>query len=68
MKARKRKEIQTTDLRLTFAKSKKNDGGKLPNSNRELKPLTNSEWREIKNILVQTKRVLKNVKREEKEV
>jgi integrase len=66
MKARKRKEVQTTDLRLTFAKSKKNDGGKLPNSNRELKPLTNSEWREIKNILVQTRRVLKNVKREEK--
>ena len=66
MKARKRKEIQSTDLRLTFAKSKKNDGGKLPNSNRELKPLTNSEWREIKNVLTQTKRVLKNVKREEK--
>ncbi|EJB0370501.1 site-specific integrase [Vibrio parahaemolyticus] len=66
MKARKRKEIQTTDLKLTFPRSKKNDGGKLPNSNRELKPLTNSEWREIKNILVQTRRVLKNVKGEEK--
>ncbi|EGQ7678438.1 site-specific integrase [Vibrio parahaemolyticus] len=66
MKARKRKEIQTTDLKLTFPKSKKNDGGKLPNSNRELKPLTNSEWREIKNILVQTRRVLKNVRGEEK--
>lgn len=66
MKVRKRKEIQSTDLRLTFAKSKKNDGGKLPNSNRELKPLTNTEWSEIKNVLTQTKRVLKNVKREEK--
>ncbi|ASG02622.1 MULTISPECIES: site-specific integrase [Vibrio] len=66
MKARKCKEIQTTDLKLTFPKSKKNDGGKLPNSNRELKPLTNSEWREIKNILGQTRRVLKNVKSEEK--
>ncbi|MFL9799684.1 tyrosine-type recombinase/integrase [Vibrio cyclitrophicus] len=66
MKARKRKEIQTTDLKLTFPKSKKNDGGKLPNSNRELKPLTNTEWGEIKNILVQTRRVLKNVKGEEK--
>ncbi|HBC3449609.1 TPA: site-specific integrase [Vibrio parahaemolyticus] len=66
MKARKRKEIQTTDLKLTFPKSKKNDGGKLPNANRELKPLTNSEWREIKNILVQTRRVLKNVRGEEK--
>ncbi|MDF4667412.1 site-specific integrase, partial [Vibrio parahaemolyticus] len=32
MKARKRKEIQTTDLKLTFPRSKKNDGGKLPNS------------------------------------
>ncbi|PMS40230.1 integrase [Vibrio parahaemolyticus] len=66
MKARRRKEVQTTDLKLTFSKSKKNDGGKLPNSSRELKPLTNSEWREIKNILVQTRRVLKNVKGEEK--
>ncbi|EOK5755743.1 tyrosine-type recombinase/integrase [Vibrio vulnificus] len=66
MNAYKRKEVQTTDLRLSFAKSKKNDGGKLPNARRELKPLTKSEWKEIKNILVQTGRVLKNVKGEEK--
>lgn len=66
MNAYKRKEVQTTDLRLSFAKSKKNNGGKLPNARRELKPLTKSEWKEIKNILVQTGRVLKNVKGEEK--
>ncbi|MEZ8103429.1 tyrosine-type recombinase/integrase [Vibrio bivalvicida] len=66
MNAYKRKEVQTTDLRLSFAKSKKNDGGKLPNARRELKPLNKSEWKEIKNILVQTRRVLKNVKGEEK--
>lgn len=66
MNAHKRKEVQSTDLRLSFAKSKKNDGGKLPNARRELKPLTNSEWKEIKNILVQTRRVLKNVKGGEK--
>ena len=66
MNAHKRKEVQSTDLRLSFAKSKKNDGGKLPNARRELKPLTYSEWKEIKNILVQTRRVLKNVKGGEK--
>ncbi|HAS3630045.1 site-specific integrase [Vibrio cholerae] len=66
MKSHKRREVQTTDLRLSFAKSKKNDGGKLPNARRDLKPLTNSEWKEIKNILTNTKRVIKNVKREER--
>ncbi|NNN70446.1 tyrosine-type recombinase/integrase [Vibrio sp. 3-2(1)] len=66
MSAYRRKEIQTTDLKLSFPKSKKNDGGKLPNARRDLKPLTNSEWKEIKNILVNTKRVIKNVNREEK--
>ncbi|WP_273992114.1 tyrosine-type recombinase/integrase [Vibrio parahaemolyticus] len=66
MKARRRKVVQSTDMRLSFPKSKKNDGGKLPNSRRDLKPLTNSEWQEIKNILVHTKRVIKNVKRENK--
>lgn len=65
MKAHRRKEVQTTDLRLSFAKSKKNDGGKLPNARRDLKPLTNSEWKEIKNILTNTKRVMKNVNRKE---
>ncbi|MBY7894167.1 integrase [Vibrio fluvialis] len=66
MRAYRRKEVQTTDLRLTFPKSKRNDGGKLPNARRDLKPLTNSEWQEVKNILLNTKRVIKNVNREEK--
>ncbi|MBF4427754.1 site-specific integrase, partial [Vibrio anguillarum] len=57
---------QTTDLKLSFAKSKRNDGGKLPNARRDLKPLSNSEWEEIKNVLVNTQRVIKNVNREEK--
>ncbi len=51
MKAHKRKEVQTTDLRLSFAKSKQNDGGRLPNARRELKPLANSEWKAIKTFL-----------------
>lgn len=65
MKSHRRKEIQTTDLKLSFAKSLKNDGGKLPNARRDLKPLTNSEWKEINNILTNTKRVIKIVNREE---
>lgn len=66
MKPHRRKEVQTTDLKLSFPKSKKNDGGKLPNARRDLKPLTNSEWEEIKNILTNTNRVIKNVNREER--
>ncbi len=66
MSACSRKVIQTTDLKLSFPKSKRNDGGKLPNARRDLKPLTNSEWEEVKNVLVNTQRVIKNVNREEK--
>ncbi|NOI39414.1 site-specific integrase [Vibrio sp. 070316B] len=66
MSAYSRKVIQTTDLKLSFPKSKRNDGGKLPNARRDLKPLTNSEWEEVKNVLVNTQRIIKNVNREEK--
>ena len=66
MSAYRRKVVQTTDLKLSFPKSKKNDGGKLPNARRDLRPLTNSEWKEVKSILANTKRVIKNVNREEK--
>ncbi|NOF40931.1 site-specific integrase [Vibrio cholerae] len=66
MSAYSRKVIQTTDLKLSFPKSKRNDGGKLPNARRDLKPLSNSEWEEVKNVLVNTQRVIKNVNREEK--
>lgn len=66
IKGYKRKEIQTTDLKLTFAKSKRNDGGALPNASRDLKPLSNVQWKEIKRVLVQARQVVKNVKREDK--
>ncbi|MCS0096487.1 site-specific integrase [Vibrio cholerae] len=66
MSAYSRKVIQTTDLKLSFPKSKRNDGGKLPNARRDLKPLSNSEWEEVKNVLVNTQRVIKSVNREEK--
>ncbi|MFW1429726.1 site-specific integrase [Vibrio parahaemolyticus] len=66
MKARRLKQVQSTDLRLNFQKSKRNNGGSLPNARRDLKPLTNTEWKEVKKILTTTKRVIKNVKREEK--
>lgn len=66
MKAVIFKEVQTTNLNLTFAKSKKNDGGALPNSARDLRPLTNNQWKEINRILVQTRQVVKNVRGEDK--
>ncbi|MCG9707413.1 site-specific integrase [Pseudoalteromonas sp. Isolate3] len=55
------KEIHTTDLRLNFPKSQKNEGGSLPSAKRGLKPLTNNEWKEVENILINTRRVVKNI-------
>jgi len=66
MKSYMSKEVHTTDLRLNFPKSKRNQGGSLPSSRRDLKPLTNSEWKEVETILLKTKRVIKNIKGEMK--
>lgn len=68
IKAHRRIEVQSSDLRITFPKSKKNNGGTLPNARRDLKPLTHSEWKEVENILTTTKKVIKNVKGENKQV
>lgn len=61
MKAYMAKEVHTTDLRLNFGKSKRNEGGLLPTARRALRPLANAEWREVENILINTQRVVKNV-------
>lgn len=61
MNAYSTKEVHTTDLRLNFTTSKKNQGGSLPSPNRDLMPLTNSEWKEVANIVLNTRRVVKNV-------
>ena len=66
MRSHKTKAIQTTDLRLKFSKSRKNNGGSLPTSRRDLKPLTNAEWLEINKILTTLKKVIKNVKGDDK--
>jgi len=54
-------DIHTTDLRLNFGKSKKNDGGALPSARRDLRPLANSEWKQVEKILTDTQKVVKNV-------
>lgn len=56
------KAVHTSDLRLNFPKSKRNDGGDLPSARRDLKPLRNKEWELIKNILLEDRRVIKNIK------
>lgn len=61
MKAYMSKDIHTSDLRLNFGKSKRNEGGLLPSSRRDLKPLSNNEWKQVDDILVNTQRVLKNI-------
>ena len=62
MRAYHSKNIHTTDLRLNFPKSKCNEGGSLPMGRRDLKPLSNSEWKAVERILMSTKQVIKNVK------
>lgn len=59
MKPYMSKEVHTTDLRLNFPKSKRNQGGALPSSRRDLKPLSNIEWKAVENILVNTQHVIK---------
>ncbi|MFS1983077.1 site-specific integrase [Vibrio breoganii] len=66
MKSYLTKDIHTSDLRLTFPRSKKNDGGKLPNARRDLRPFNNREWEAIENILTHSKRVIKNIKGRDK--
>lgn len=61
MKSYKSKDVHTTDLRLNFGKSKRNEGGALPSSRRDLKPLTNSEWKAVEDILTNTQKVVKNI-------
>lgn len=61
MKAYMSKDVHTTDLRLNFGKSKRNEGGALPSSRRDLKPLANSEWKTIEDILITSQKIIKNI-------
>ena len=62
MKSYMTKDVHTTDLRLNFGSSKRNEGGYLQEARRDLSPLSNIEWLEVEKILRTTKRVIKNVK------
>ncbi|UDM64323.1 site-specific integrase (plasmid) [Pseudoalteromonas piscicida] len=55
------KDVHTTDLRLNLGKSRRNEGGSLSSSRRNLNPLTNKEWQVVEDILTNTRRVIKNV-------
>jgi len=54
--------VPTTDIRLNFPKSKRNKGEAGEPGRRDLRPLTNKQWSEAEKILLNTKRVIKNVK------
>jgi integrase len=60
MKSYMRKEIHTTDLRIKFAKPSRSGGTALNNLRRDLKPFTDSEWKILQNILVLSRRVIRN--------
>lgn len=60
------KLVHTTDLRLNFPKSKRNDGGVIEHYRRDLKPLSNQEWIEVEKILTKTRSIIKCVNGEEK--
>ena len=61
MNAYMSRSVYTTDLRLSFGKSRRNDGGVLPSSRKDLKPLSNREWEAVEEILTTTRRVMKNI-------
>jgi len=61
MKGYLSKEVATTDLRLNFPKSKRNEGGTIPSARRDLLPLGNAEWKALEDILTKTQYVLKNI-------
>lgn len=68
MKAYMSRAVHTTDLRLNFPKSKRNEGGSLPEARKDLRPLASQQWKCVENILLNTKVVLKNVKGQKKSV
>jgi integrase len=66
MKAYMTKLVHSTDLRLNFPKSSRNKGAAGEPGRRDLSPISNSNWTEVKKILIDTHRVIKNVKGEPK--
>lgn len=66
MRAYMTKLIHTTDLRLNFPKSSRNKGAAGEPARRDLSPISDNSWAEIKKILIDTRRVIKNVKGESK--
>lgn len=64
MKGYMKKDIHTTDLRLNFPKSSRNQGTILESYRRDLKPLTNQEWAIVEGILTKSKRVIRHGKDE----
>jgi integrase len=66
MKAYMTKLVHTTDLRLNFPKSSRNLGAAGEPARRDLRPLANNQWAEVKKILIDSRRVIKNVKGEPK--
>jgi integrase len=61
MKSKRTKLVHTSDLRLNFPKSKRNDGGNIEHYRRDLRPLTNQEWTEVETILTKSKKIIKSV-------
>lgn len=55
------KDVHTKDLRLNLGKSRSNEGGALSSSHKDLNPITNREWQAVRNILTNTRQVIKNV-------
>lgn len=60
MNAHYTKLIQTTDLRLKFSKGGRSGGTPLENLRRDLKPFTKNSWSILQNILMKSRRVIRN--------
>jgi integrase len=60
------KVIHTTDLRLSFSKPQISSGMALENCRRDLKPMSDNQWRVAQNILIKSKRVIRFGRNENK--
>lgn len=55
------KYVQTTDMRIRVAKSSRNEGGVIESYRRDLRPLSNQQWKEAEKILLESHQVIKKI-------
>lgn len=60
MKSYRSIDIQTTDMRVKFDKSTRTGGDGTNSTRRDLRAFTNSEWKDLQNVLMKSRSVIRN--------